>query len=173
MAMHRIGVVSDTHGTLDSRVLELFAGVDLIIHAGDVGREEILIDLKAVAPTVAIFGNIDIGGPIPGLPEEEILDIEGVEIFVRHGHQHADPLRRISAVLERKWNRSPDVVIVGHSHRPYLAEHRGVLILNPGSASRPRYGFPASVGFLSLESGRVSGEIVDLGGKPLTPGDKV
>jgi len=173
MSRVRIGILSDTHGKMDRRVLDLFEGVDRILHAGDVGREEILIDLNALAPTVAILGNVDIGGEMRMLPEEETVSVEGVEIFLRHGHQHADPQKRIETVLNRSWNRHPRVAIVGHSHRPYLSEHDGILFMNPGSASQPRFGFPHSVGFLTVEGGTVHGDIVGLDGRPIEPGEKI
>ena len=169
----RIGVLSDTHGHLDNRVFERFEGVDAILHAGDVGRREILIDLGAWAPTYAILGNVDQGGDCWNLPLQETVRFGGVRIYMNHGHLQSDPSRRIQRILEASRKIGPDVVIVGHSHRPYLGDHEGVIFLNPGSASRPRFGFPPSVALITVNEGNPEIGILDLDGNPVTPDKQI
>lgn len=165
--MTRIGVVSDTHGKLDPRVLQLFEGVDLILHAGDIGAREILIDLGALAPVTAVLGNVDAGPDARGLSLMQKVTVEGVWIHLSHGHLHSQPEKRIASVLLAHAEDLPAAAIVGHSHRPYLADHGGVLFMNPGSASLPKFGHPPSVGFLEIQDGKIEGRIVDLEGNPL------
>jgi putative phosphoesterase len=165
--MTRIGVISDTHGKLDPRVLDLFENVERIFHAGDIGSGEILIDLGALAPLTAVLGNVDAGAEARGLSLREKVEVDGVWIHLSHGHLHSQAEKRISSVLLGHAENLPAAAIVGHSHRPYLAEHGGVLFMNPGSASRPKFGHPASVGFLEIDEGKVEGRLVDLDGNPL------
>ena len=146
----RIGVISDTHGLLRPEVFEVFSGVDLIMHAGDIGPIELLDDLRAIAPVRAVWGNTDGFEVRHAVPE--IIDevIEGLSFIVVHGHQLGSP------TPETLTNRWPEalVVIYGHTHRPLLTLVDSVVtVMNPGGAGRRRFDLPPSVGILELEPG--------------------
>ena len=126
---------------------------DHIIHAGDVGDPEILEKLASLAPVTAIRGNIDTGAWARKLPETEVLEFGGVSIYVLHDLAQID-LKPESAGFA--------VVISGHSHAPRQEARHGVLYFNPGSAGPRRFKLPVSVGKLSIERGRVRGEIVTI-----------
>jgi putative phosphoesterase len=155
--MH-IGVISDTHGVLPQRALELLQGVEQIIHAGDIGGPEIMTRLEAVAPVQAVAGNMDGGGPLARLlPEVLSLVINDCRIYVRHeGWKPAQWSRRLP-------EPRPDVAICGHSHQSLLEEYEGVLYLNPGTAGRPRFGHGLSLAILTIKEGRPQAEIVSFG----------
>ena len=126
---------------------------DHIIHAGDVGDPDILEKLASLAPVTAIRGNIDTGAWARKLPETEVLEFGGVSIYLLHDLAQID-LKPESAGFA--------VVISGHSHAPKQEARHGVLYFNPGSAGPRRFKLPVSVGKLSIERGRVRGEIVTI-----------
>lgn len=146
----RIGVISDTHGLLRPEVLDVFSGVDLIIHAGDIGPVDLLEDLRAIAPVRAVWGNtdgFDIRRAVPEVVEEEI---EGLSFVVVHGHQLGSPTPEN---LSARWHEAL-VIIYGHTHRPLLTQVDGVVtVMNPGGAGARRFDLPPSVGILELEPG--------------------
>jgi hypothetical protein len=157
-----IGVLSDTHGTLHPRLLEVFreAKVERILHAGDVGNASVLGELEALAPTLAVKGNIDTKGDMAKLPGEVRFNAGGVEIYMTHiGGKPMQWLLRLPHLpLPR-----PRVAICGHSHIPLLQELGGVLFLNPGAAgTRSRFGRELTAALLHLEAGSVRAEIVIL-----------
>lgn len=124
----RVGLISDTHGELDDRVAVVFSGVDLIVHAGDVCGDHILAELGAVAPVVAVRGNMDrVRQPHGGIEDFEVTTIAGVRIGVVHDLDGGMP-----------GATDIDVLVCGHTHRPAISRHGDVLVVNPGSASRPR-----------------------------------
>lgn len=146
----RIGIISDTHGLLRPEVFEVFSGVDLILHAGDVGPPEILDDLRTIAPVHAVWGNTDGFELRQGLPEVLEQEIEGLSFLMVHGHQLGAP------TPEKLTDRWPDalVVIYGHTHRPLLTLiDQVVTVMNPGGAGQRRFDLPPSVGILELEAG--------------------
>ena len=153
----RIGVVSDTHGRFDSALPRLFRAVDAIIHAGDIGRLDVIYGLEAIAPVLAVEGNNDDFGRFP---EERLERLGGRRVLVRHIfgelHQLRDPER---ALVDRL---RPDVVVFGHSHRPYRARLGRVLLFNPGSAGPRRFWLPRTVGLLRLAPDRIDARIVHL-----------
>jgi putative phosphoesterase len=152
----KIGVVSDTHGLLRPEVLPALAGVETILHLGDVGDAKILDALREIAPLTAVRGNIDQSGPCARLPETEVLLIEGGYIYLLHdlGTLHLDPAAAKFAA-----------VLYGHSHKPTIWRHKGVLYFNPGSCGPRRFKLPVTIGFLHLGSdGSIDAEIVDLEG---------
>jgi hypothetical protein len=156
--MPRFGVIADTHNFLDPRVLELFAGVEQIVHAGDIGQPRIIAELERVAPVAAVIGNTD--DTIFGWPETRLVTTQGRRLLIRH---IVDP-RRPGPGLQRWIARDqPDLVIFGHTHQPYQAWHDGVLFLNPGSAGRGRFGLPRSVASLALNDGRFEVTMHELG----------
>jgi putative phosphoesterase len=134
--MKTVGVISDTHGLLRAEVLEVLAGVDLIVHAGDIGSPQIIDALRNLAPVVAIRGNVDRGTWADEFPETEIVEIDDLHLYVLHdlGQLDLDP----AAAGFR-------VVIYGHSHNPSVIEKQGVVYLNPGSAGPRRLRLPISL----------------------------
>jgi putative phosphoesterase len=150
----RIGVISDTHGLLRPEALEALAGVEHILHAGDVGGIEILERLRTVAPVTAIRGNVDGFGPCAELPETEVVELEARTIYLLHD-VHALDLNPEAAGFA--------VVISGHSHQPKMEQRRSVLYFNPGSAGPRRFALPISLGFLTIEDGAIAPELKTLG----------
>ncbi|MGA3263836.1 MAG: metallophosphoesterase family protein [Terracidiphilus sp.] len=150
----RIGVVSDTHGLLRPEVAPALAGVERILHLGDVGKASILKELDKIAPVTAIRGNIDREGPCSKLPETEVLLLEGRYIYMLHelSTLHLDPAAgKFAAVL------------FGHSHVPNFYRRKGVLYFNPGSCGPRRFEFPVTVGQLTIgKDGVLEAQIVSL-----------
>lgn len=137
----RLGIISDTHGLLRDDALQALAGSELIIHAGDVGKPEILQRLRTVAPVVAVRGNIDTGEWAAALPATAVVETGRARIYVLHDLQELD-LNPASAGFH--------VVISGHSHKPSRTDRDGVIYLNPGSAGPRRFRLPITVARLDL-----------------------
>lgn len=151
-----IGLISDTHGLLRDQALRALAGSDLIIHAGDVGKPEILEALRAIAPLVFVRGNIDTGAWASEWPSTAVAEAGPVLIYVLHD-LHALDLDPAAAGFH--------VVVSGHSHRPARAERNGVLYLNPGSAGPRRFHLPVTVARLDLKPTPWKVEFLDLGNR--------
>ena len=139
--MTLVGLISDTHGLLRREAAAALAGVDRILHAGDVDRPEILDALGAIAPVTAVRGNVDTSGWADTLPYDTVVFIDGFNIYMLHS------LREMT--MDPKAARM-DVVVSGHSHKPLIETVNGVLYVNPGSAGPQRFTLPISVGFLRL-----------------------
>ncbi len=137
----RIGVISDTHGLLRPEVEESLRGVPVILHAGDVGHVDVLRGLNAIAPTVAVRGNVDRGDFGATLPMNEHVEIGKRTIYLYHILQELDIDPAAADV---------DLVISGHSHQPALNEENGVTYLNPGSCGPRRFSLPVSLAFLTV-----------------------
>ncbi|MDR0787678.1 MAG: metallophosphatase family protein [Gemmatimonadota bacterium] len=152
-----IGLISDTHGLLRNEVFTVFEGVDHILHAGDVGNEEILIELAAIAPVTAVWGNTDGFALRSQLPEVATLELAGWSITVVHGHMQA-AARAERMALEFQ----TDLVVFGHSHTPEVVRVGSVLAVNPGSAGPPRFRQPVAVALATLETTGISTRRVDL-----------
>lgn len=148
-----IGVISDTHGLLRPEAVAALQGVEHILHAGDVGDPGILDRLREIAPVTAIRGNVDVGGACARLPDTELVELGGRQIYMLHDRETLD-LDPVSASIS--------VVIYGHSHRPSILRHKGVLYFNPGSAGPRRFSLPVSVGMLRVEESGVDAEIVEI-----------
>ena len=149
-----IGVISDTHGLLRPEALAALRGVDGILHAGDVGKEAVLAPLAALAPLVAIRGNVDRGEWAQRLPPTETIEAGGVLIHLVHDVHDLDLDPRAASIR---------VVISGHSHQPLIREQDGVLYLNPGSAGPRRFRLPVSIARLEITAGgRVEASLVEL-----------
>jgi len=150
---YRFGIISDTHGCLPAEVLTVFQNVDLILHAGDIGSPKILIALEAVAPVVAVRGNMDSGPWAEQLWEKESVQAGGRLIQLIHdvGQLRGEAIRGTCLA-----------VVNGHTHRPRVEAIDGVLFVNPGSAGAPRHGEPASVALLRMSGADVSADLVRL-----------
>lgn len=153
---HLIGLISDTHGLVRPRVHEALAGVELILHAGDVGGDEVLDELSLIAPVLAVYGNTDAPGQ-PRLAERIERTIGGVSIHVSHGHEVGSPTP--ARLLARYAAR---VIVYGHTHRQHVAEADGRLVVNPGAAGAKRFKLEPSVARLTITDGHAAVELVDL-----------
>jgi uncharacterized protein len=151
-----IGVISDTHGKLDEKVPELFAGVHRIIHAGDIGDEELIWRLEEIAPVIAVRGNTDAATIC--FPNERLAVIGGLTFFVRH--QFATVEKMSPAQKRLIEQRMPDAIIFGHSHQGYSQSWRGTLLFNPGSAGPKRFNLPRSVGMLEIREDQIETRII-------------
>lgn len=156
----KIGLISDTHGRLDSRVLEIFEGVDRILHAGDIGGEEILVELEAVAPVTAVLGNTDSFPLASRLKESEVMDLGGKRLLLIHQVGH--PQRPAPAVTSLLSKHPIGLVVFGHTHAPFDRTLGGVRYLNPGGAGPRRFQLPRSVALLELGPRAVTVEFVAL-----------
>jgi putative phosphoesterase len=141
-AMKRIGLISDTHGLLRQEAVEALRGSELIIHAGDVGKPEILDALRTLAPVVAVRGNVDTADWAKVLPETAVAEAGSVLIYVLHDLKALDLNPAASGF---------HIVVSGHSHKPVKYEREGVLYINPGSAGPRRFQLPVTVARLNLE----------------------
>jgi uncharacterized protein len=148
-----IGLISDTHGLVRPQALAALAGVDLIIHGGDIGKPDVLDSLKTIAPLIAIKGNVDRDGWAKSLPQTRALSVGDASIYIIHNVNELDfdPAAR-----------GYQVVISGHSHKPSVVSRDSVLFVNPGSAGPRRFKLPVAVGRLRLDGGHVKAEIVYL-----------
>lgn len=159
MSLFRIGVISDTHGGFHPRIPEVFAGVDLIVHGGDVGGDEILDRLEAIAPVQAVSGNVD-GRPTDRRPERREIETPVGRIGVTHGHLPAAPSTDRARLVAAFTAFAPRVVIYGHSHIPKLEWIGRVHVFNPGAAGRARFRQKPCVGLISGDDG--AGEMTPL-----------
>ncbi|PYS49145.1 MAG: YfcE family phosphodiesterase [Acidobacteria bacterium] len=153
-----IGVISDTHGKLDEQVFDLFANVHRIIHAGDIGNEELVWKLEGIAPVIAVRGNND--DDTMCFPTERMAVIEKRTFYVRHQFATAEKMTLAQQRIIEK--RMPDVVVFGHSHKAYSGNWRGTLLFNPGSAGPKRFNLPRSIGILELHEDKIESRIVVL-----------
>ena len=151
-----IGLISDTHGLLRPSVHEALAGVSLILHAGDVGGDELLDELALIAPVEAVFGNTDPPGN-PRLAAAIDREIGGVRIHVSHGHELGSP--RPEKLLAR---HPADVIVYGHTHKQLIVRSDDRLVVNPGAAGPRRFDLRPSVARLTILNGRANAEILAL-----------
>jgi putative phosphoesterase len=153
----RIGLVSDTHGLLRPEALAALAGVERILHAGDVGAPAVLDALAAIAPVTAVRGNVDVAPPLAALPAQVTIALAGTRIHLLHdlADLAIDPAAEGVAV-----------VVAGHSHRPRVHAAGGVLWVNPGSAGPRRFALPVAVAELRLGPGGAIARIVPLADAP-------
>ena len=149
----RVGLISDTHGLLRPEALDALAGVDVIIHGGDIGGREVLERLAALAPVHAVRGNNDEGPWARKLPATLMLGLAGVGIQVVHDVKELS----VASGADR-----PHVVVSGHSHKPSVIEREGVLFVNPGSAGPRRFKLPVTVGYLTIVNGSAEAELRNL-----------
>jgi len=147
-----IGVISDTHGLLRPEAEEQLGGSDIIIHAGDIGNVEIINSLRQIAPVYAIRGNVDKEKWADLFPEILNLAIFNKRIFVIHNIKD----------LDVSDENSYDIIISGHSHKPFIKESKGITYLNPGSAGKRRFNLPVSMGQILIVEDKISARIIEL-----------
>ena len=148
-----IGVLSDTHGLLRPEAIAALAGVEHILHAGDVGDPAILERLQQIAPVTAIRGNIDEHGPCAHLPATEVVTLHGHTFYMLHD-RHGLDLDPVAAGF--------GVVVSGHSHRPLIEWHKDVLYLNPGSAGPRRFSLPITLALIAMDEEALQPRLVTL-----------
>ena len=151
--MHRIGIISDTHGLLRSEALEFLRDCEHIIHGGDINVPEVLEHLQEIGPVTAVRGNNDKGTWAKDLPETQLLEFGGKLIYVIHDLALID-LDPVAANI--------DVVVYGHSHKPRIENRDGVLYVNPGSAGPRRFRLPICVAELRIHKRTITPKIVNL-----------
>ena len=148
-----VGIISDTHGLLQPAVIEAFKDTDLIIHAGDVGGYEIIEDLQAIAPVKAVKGNMDMDAWAHKLPETKLIKIGSVLLYVIHD---------VYKIKIKPSKAKISAVVHGHTHKAsFIEDHDGVLFLNPGSATHPRFNSPASVALLHIKGKSLAAQFVE------------
>jgi uncharacterized protein len=148
-----IGIISDTHGLLRPEALTPFMGAERIVHAGDIGSPNVIEKLETVAPVLAIRGNNDRAPWADSLPDTLLFEVRGHTIHVLHDLNQIDLSPKAAGVA---------VVISGHSHKPGIEEHEGVLFINPGSAGPRRFRLPIAVAKLYVADDSVRAEIIEL-----------
>lgn len=148
-----VGVISDTHGLLRPEVLRIFKGVTLILHAGDIGRPEVLDGLRELGPVVAVRGNNDTDEWAKRIPEVKAVKASGVSIYMLHD---------VMGLKGTPSAKKVQVVVSGHSHRPRIEDRDGILFLNPGSAGPRRFQLPISVARMTIQGMVVRAEIIEL-----------
>lgn len=152
----KIGLISDTHNHFEPRLPALFADVDHILHAGDVGEHTLLLQLEALAPVTAVLGNTDAG---LALRELEVLELAGKKFLIQH---IVNPHAPSDALQQRLARVQPDVVVFGHTHRPFAGSLGRTFFINPGYAGLMRFGQPRSVALLECDDGILRHEFIAL-----------
>jgi putative phosphoesterase len=153
-----IGLISDTHGMVRPEVHTALAGVEIILHAGDVGGQDILDELNLIAPVRAVYGNTDPPG-IRGLVGALDLTLGGLRVHVSHGHELGRPKpAQLAAAYDA------DVIVYGHTHIQIVSRVGDKLVVNPGAAGPRRFDLKPSVARLTIEEGAATAELVELGG---------
>ena len=152
----KFGIISDTHDFLDPRIEKLFAGVDHIFHGGDVGSHVIILELEHLAPVTAVLGNTDLGNP---LKLTEVVTLAGRKFLVHHIVNPHAPDDRAQAALAK---HRPDVVIFGHTHKPFNQVIGGTRFFNPGYAGKPKFGLDRSVAVLHCDEKEIRAEYFPL-----------
>ena len=153
---HAVGLIADTHGLLRPEVHQALAGVELILHAGDVGGDDVLDELALIAPVLAVYGNTDLPGD-PRLEREIVRDVGGVRIHVSHGHEFGSPTPQ--RLLARY---AADVIVYGHTHKHLVVRAGDRLVVNPGAAGPRRFNLQPSVARLTIQRRHADVEIVPL-----------
>jgi len=148
-----IGLISDTHDLLRPQARAALAGVDHILHAGDICSENVLLELASIAPVTAVRGNNDRTGSVRALASTELVEFGGVHLYIIHEIAELDIDPRAAGV---------QAVIHGHSHKPRIEERDGVLFVNPGSAGPRRFKLPISLGVLEIANGAVAARLLTL-----------
>ena len=159
----RIGVISDTHGLFDRAILRHFAGVEHILHAGDIGNRTVIAQLEQIAPVTVVSGNVD-GFEASGLPVEQMIELAGHRVALYHrlydkGKMTQDGARFLARM-------APRICVYGHTHQPKAQWQNGVLLFNPGSAGPKRFQLPRSIGLLLVHHGAIEPQHITLADRP-------
>ena len=152
----KIGVISDTHNFLDSKIAELFAGVGHILHAGDVGNASIIAELEEIAPVTAVYGNTDVKLP---LKEMETIELAGRKFLVHH---IVNPSSLSDRLKERIARERPHVVVFGHTHKRFCETLGGILFLNPGYSGAPKLNLERGAAILHCDEKEIRAEFLAL-----------
>lgn len=153
---HQIGLISDTHGLVRPQVHTALAGVELILHAGDVGGDDILRELALIAPVEAVYGNTDAPGQ-PVLHKRIERSFDGVRVLVTHGHELGRP--KPEQLFD---HYDADVIVYGHTHRQVIAQQGKRWVINPGAAGPRRFDLQPCVAKLTIDNGEVQAELIPL-----------
>ena len=153
--MTTVGILSDNHSDWPPHIAESLAGVDAIIHAGDIGPYRLVLDMEAIAPTTAVLGNTD--GDMP-INESAVVMLDGKKFFVQH---IVDPHRLQASLRERLKRIEPDVVVFGHTHQPFCETLGGILFLNPGSVTQPRGDYRPSMVRLTIDHRKITPKFIE------------
>ena len=154
----RIGVISDTHNFFDPKIPRLLAGVEHILHGGDIGAPRLLWELEKIAPVTAVMGNTDDPGHHYRLTE--VVELGGRKFLAHH---IVNPHSLTDSLQEKITQERPDVVVFGHTHKPFCKTIDGVLYFNPGYAGQSRFGLERSVAILHCDGKRIKAEYLKLG----------
>ena len=154
----RVGLISDTHGMLRPEVFPAFEGVELILHAGDVGNQDIITELNAIAPVRAVIGNTDGFDLAVHLKQTEILTLNSRTVVVTHGHLLGSP--RVETL--RRAHPDAHIIVYGHTHKPLVQRYDGALIVNPGAAGPARFNLKPSVAILDLGGAEEAVRLIEL-----------
>lgn len=149
-----VGLVSDTHSLVRPEIFTALAGVELILHAGDVGGWSVLAELSVIAPVRAVYGNTDVPGE-PGLEARLFVELDGCSIHVSHGHEVGSPTPE--NLLARY---TADVIVFGHTHKPIIERFGRRLVVNPGAAGPRRFNLKPSVARMTVSQGQVEVEVL-------------
>jgi putative phosphoesterase len=152
----KLGLISDTHGFLDPRLNRIFKGVDHILHAGDIGPDFIIAQLEAIAPVTAVLGNND---ESPCFPLTQVKQLGAVKFFIHH---IVSPREQASELKARIQKEKPDVVMFGHTHKPFDQVIGGMRFINPGYAGQPRFAMDRSVALLEISGKKLELRFVKL-----------
>ena len=145
-----VGVIADTHGLVRPEAIDALGGADLILHAGDIGKPEVIEKLESIAPVIAIRGNIDSGEWADAFPESRVVEIGGLSVLMLHN------LKELGSA------EGFDVVVSGHSHKPLVERRGGTLFVNPGSAGQRRFRLPVCIAHLTVAGGVADAQIIEL-----------
>lgn len=151
-----LGVISDTHNMFDPKIPELFAGVEHILHAGDIGTQWIIFQLEQIAPVTAVLGNTDTD---LHLKETETVELGTRKFLVHHIVNPRAPDDRLETRLAKE---KPDVVVFGHTHKPFCEKIDGILFFNPGYAGKPRFGMERTIAILHCDEKQIRREFLPL-----------
>ena len=152
----RIGVISDTHGHFDPTLREIFAGVDHILHAGDIGLPWLILELEDIAPVTAVIGNTDAG---ISYKETELIQLGSRKFLVHHIVDVQNPSEKVKRRIIRE---NPDVVVFGHTHKRFCENIGNTLYLNPGYAGKQRFDLPRSVAILTCDDTGMTADFIEL-----------
>ena len=152
----KIGVIADTHGHFDPKIPKLFARVDHILHGGDIGLPWLILELEQIAPVTAVLGNNDAG---LDFKETEVVEFGGRKFLVHH---IVDPRKPADTLQRRIIREAPDVVVFGHTHKPFCEKIGNALFFNPGYAGKPRFNLPRNVAVLHCDTDGITADFLEL-----------